>query len=275
MLKVIEIALAEVGYHEKESNYDLDSPTGNAGDQNYTKYARDIDQIAGFYNGPKQGFAYCDVFTDWCMIRAYGVQMAKRLLCQPDYSAGAGCPYSCDYYKAAGQFHKTGPKEGDQIFFIVGSIVGHTGLVYAVDGSRVYTVEGNTSDQVAKRSYALNDARIYGYGRPNYALVNEAEEAPKEEVPKEEAPKADDKKEEEERGDVTVLLNTLRRGCKGSQVKTLQVLLINKHYISCGSWGADGDFGSGTESAVLAFQRIKGLEADGIAGHDTWAALLK
>lgn len=33
---------------------------------------------------------------------------------------------------------------------------------------RVYTIEGNTSDQVARRSYYLSDSYIVGYGRPAY-----------------------------------------------------------------------------------------------------------
>lgn len=44
----------------------------------------------------------------------------------------------------------------------------HTGIVEKVDGSKVYTIEGNTSDQVARRSYALGSSRIVGYGRSAY-----------------------------------------------------------------------------------------------------------
>ena len=43
--KVIQIALAEVGYQEKETNAELDHRTRNAGDENFTKYARDLDAI--------------------------------------------------------------------------------------------------------------------------------------------------------------------------------------------------------------------------------------
>ena len=35
--KLIERGIAEEGYIEKESDYDLDSKTGNQGDNNYTK----------------------------------------------------------------------------------------------------------------------------------------------------------------------------------------------------------------------------------------------
>ena len=123
----------------------LDSKTLNVGKMNYTKYARDLDNIPGFYNGRKQGFAWCDVFVDWCFAKAYGVENAKKLLCQPNVSLGAGCTYSMQYYRSKGQL-KTSPKIGDQIFFKNKSgEICHTGLVYNVDNSYVYTIEGNTS----------------------------------------------------------------------------------------------------------------------------------
>ena len=49
-------------------------------------------------------------------------------------------------------------------------------------------------------------------------------------------------------------------------------LLINKGY-SCGSFGADGQFGAATEKAVVQFQKDHNLTADGIIGAKTWAAL--
>ena len=101
--KVIAIARAEVGYLEKASNKDLDDKTANAGSKNYTKYARDMDAINGFYNGKKQGFAWCDVFVDWCFVQAYGIDEGRALLCQPLKSCGAGCKYSRNYYKAKGR----------------------------------------------------------------------------------------------------------------------------------------------------------------------------
>ena len=145
--KLLEIANAELGYLEKKSNKDLYSKTGNAGSANYTKYAYEFDtKYSGFYNGKKNGFAWCDVFVDWCFVTAFGVEEAKKLLCQPEKSLGAGCKYSRDYYKAKGQ-HYTTPKVGDQIFFYDSSKKGiaHTGLVYKVDSTYVYTIEGNTS----------------------------------------------------------------------------------------------------------------------------------
>lgn len=69
------------------------------------------------------------------------------------------------------------------------------------------------------------------------------------------------------------LLPVLRRGCSGETVKALQLLLTGFGF-DCGKWGADGEFGSATEGGVKAFQRAKGLEADGVAGQKTWVALL-
>lgn len=74
--------------------------------------------------------------------------------------------------------------------------------------------------------------------------------------------------------DVVVELETLSRGSKGNQVKTLQRLLSALGY-SVGWTGVDGDFGPATHNAVIQFQRAKGLAADGIVGPDTWNALLK
>lgn len=172
--KVLAIAEGEVGYLEKASNSSLDSKTANTGSANYTKYARDMDAIAGFYNGRKQGFAWCDVFVDWCFVQAYGVEEGRALLCQPLKSTGAGCRYSRAFYKAKGQLHDSGPQPGDQIFFWPSdrsdpNAVAHTGIVYAVDKSYVYTIEGNTSSAsgvisngggVAKKKYSLKTKPI-------------------------------------------------------------------------------------------------------------------
>lgn len=175
--KVIAVAMNEVGYLEKRTNSQLYDKTSNAGTNNYTKYANDIDtKYPNFYNGKKNGYAWCDVFVDWCMIQAFGVDNAKRILNQPDKSMGAGCDYSAKYYKQAGRFYSF-PQVGDQIFFGSAGNVQHTGLVYAVDRYKVYTIEGNTSGAsgviangggVCKKSYSLGYSRIYGYGRPCY-----------------------------------------------------------------------------------------------------------
>ena len=183
--KVIAVAVAEIGYKEKKSNSQLDDKAANAGSGNYTKYARDFDQkYPKWYNGKKNGYAWCDMFVDWCFLTAYGYENALRLLCQPEKSAGAGCTYSLRYYKSKGQFHTSGPKPGDQIFF--GTSLDnstHTGIVEKVTAQKVFTIEGNTSDQVARRNYALTNSRILGYGRPAYGSAAETAPAPTPKTP--------------------------------------------------------------------------------------------
>ena len=68
-------------------------------------------------------------------------------------------------------------------------------------------------------------------------------------------------------------LKVLKKGSKGTDVKSLQILLIGYGY-SCGSAGADGDFGSVTDKAVRAYQKAKGLAVDGYVGQATWGKLL-
>ena len=65
---------------------------------------------------------------------------------------------------------------------------------------------------------------------------------------------------------------SLSRGDSGAGVEEMQKMLIACGY-SCGSWGADGDWGDATETAVLAFQRDHGLSVDGVYGPKTKAAL--
>lgn len=191
--RLIETARAEVGYLEKETNAQLDSKTSNAGDKNWTKYARDLDNMGVVYNGRKNGYAWCDAFCDWCFIKTFGLEAGMKLLCQPEKSAGAGCTESARYYKQAGRFHKSGPQRGDQIFFTknAGKSCYHTGLVMDVRGGTVYTIEGNTGSApgvvenggtVREKSYSIYDAKIAGYGRPDYTIVEEETDMEIEEI---------------------------------------------------------------------------------------------
>lgn len=179
--KVIDIALGEEGYLEKETNSSLDSKTGNAGDENYTKYARDLAAVS-FFNGSKTGKAWCAVYVAWCVYKAFGKEAALKLLCQPTTdNCGAGCEYIYRYFKAKKQWHTSNPQAGDVIVFWDSKkkTRSHTGWVYKVDGSKVYTIEGNTSGAsgvidngggVFRKSYSLSYSRIAGYGRPDWGM---------------------------------------------------------------------------------------------------------
>ena len=166
---VIATAIAELGYQEKASNYQLESKTANAGHNNYNKYAAYIDNVyPNFYNGKKNGYDWCDIFVDYCMLKSFGLEKTLEITGQSMNSCGAGCVFSYGYYKAKGRTGKI-PKVGAQVFF--GSTeddLYHTGLVEKFDSNYVYTIEGNSNDVVARRSYSRYGSAIYGYGYPSY-----------------------------------------------------------------------------------------------------------
>lgn len=70
----------------------------------------------------------------------------------------------------------------------------------------------------------------------------------------------------------------LREGCKGEDVRALQLMLKARGY-QCGTYGthgdgADGDFGAATKKQLISYQSVNGLKPDGEAGPDTMGALL-
>lgn len=70
----------------------------------------------------------------------------------------------------------------------------------------------------------------------------------------------------------------LRRGSTGPSVVAIQVALnrISQNYPAIPKIpNADGIFGSRTEAAVIAFQQIFGLSADGIVGPGTWYEIVR
>lgn len=263
---VIKVAESQIGYLEKASNKDLDSFTGNAGSGNYTKFNRDMKAWAKSAGLNDQ---WCQNFVDWCFVKAYGLEAAKKLLgVFTNYT-----PTGSNYFKSRGAYTKRGkgkPKPGDVIYFYSESKgrIGHVGIVTKVSGSKVYTIEGNTSGAsnlvtngggVRAKSYSLSSSYIDGYGRPPYASVN----------PTMDGNTADKPAEPLKLGD-RVLMN----GMEGADVKVLQSALIKLGY-DCGKWGADGEYGDCTELAVRRFQTQEDLTPDGEAGPQTLAALNK
>lgn len=257
--KLVAHAKAEIGYKEKKSNSRLDDKTANVGSGNWTKYARDIDnKYPKFYNGKKNGYAWCDIFVDWNFIDCFGYENALAMLYQPEYSCGAGCSNSANYYRRNKAFYST-PEVGDQIFFGEYGSEGHTGIVVTVNGNTITTVEGNTfggsgvdgnGDGVYQKSYNLNSTYIPGFGRPNWGALNLTNST----IAPSKYPE-------------------LSMGMSGNDVQKAQQLLIAKGY-SCGKWGADGDFGSGTYNAVITIQRDCNFKQTGIIDDAVWAILL-
>lgn len=259
--RLIATAEAEIGYLEKKSNKDLDSKTGNAGSNNYTKYNRDMKAWAKSAGLNDQ---WCQNFVDWCFVTAFGLELAKKLI----YTFTNYTPSGSGAFKKKGRYIKRGsgkPKRGDVIYFYNSSKgrIGHVGIVYKVSGNTVYTIEGNTSGAstlvtngggVRKKSYSMSSSYIDGYGSVDYTqAAGMSFDAPESTVLK--------------LGD-----RVLKNGCEGEDVRELQKALISLGF-SCGSYGADGEFGDCTEMAVRAFQAAKGVQQTGTYDADTHKAL--
>lgn len=65
---------------------------------------------------------------------------------------------------------KNKPIPGDYVFFDWDRDrdPDHVGAVLFVDGTQLYTIEGNSGGKVAVQRYDLNDKRIVGYGVLNW-----------------------------------------------------------------------------------------------------------
>ena len=339
--KVITIAKAEVGYLEKSASaYKknpaiLDKKTDGAGSDNYTKYGRDMHKV---YPSVMDFPAYwCDAFVDWCFYKAYGVTTAKSLLGGnfDDYTVA-----SASMYDKKGGWHKASetPKIGDQIFFVRAGKkqeiknICHTGIVYKVTSSRVYTIEGNTSGGstvvpngggVAYKDYPLNYNRIAGYGRPKYdtsttlsSTTSTSSKTTSTTTKTSSSTSTSKLKITSNIKSIQTWLNTYYKtglvvdGVYGSKTKAALVkawqtevggltvdgifgtksktasashiikkgstgilVTIWQAYLVCRGYnpnGIDGSFGTGCNTATIAFQKANKLTQDGQVGKNTW-----
>ena len=144
--KLLEIAISQEGYVE--------------GNNNYTKYG--VWYSEQVHDGSFAYGAWCAMFVSWCANEA---NIPRSII--PLYAL---CSAGKQWFESRGLFQykeNYRPKAGDIIFFLSAG-AGHTGIVISCDGNTVYTIEGNTSNMCAKRSYNWNYKTITGYGTPNY-----------------------------------------------------------------------------------------------------------
>ena len=128
---------------------------------------RQVGNVGGYPYWSWYGFGsrveWCACFVSWC----YG-QMG---LSEPRFA-------SCQsqgvlWFQSRGQWGARGYDNlapGDSIFFdwALDGSADHVGIVIGTDGSRVYTVEGNSGDACKIKSYDLNYECIKGYGLMNW-----------------------------------------------------------------------------------------------------------
>lgn len=128
---------------------------------------KQVGNVGGYPYWSWYGFngrvEWCACFVSWCYNKA-GKSEPRFAGCQSQ-----GVPW----FTSHGQWGNRGYKNiapGDAIFFDWDGDGGadHVGIVIGTDGSRVYTVEGNSGDACKIKSYDLNSGYIKGYGLMNW-----------------------------------------------------------------------------------------------------------
>lgn len=145
---------------------------------------------------------------------------------------------------------------------VISTIPEVAGTLVFMDGHMGVYIGNGEVIEARGHAYGVVKTKLSGRGWTSWGYC------PWIEYPKEEEPKKDNNS-----ADYTIGMDYLRKGDKGEAVKALQILLIGRGY-SCGDRGADGDFGTATDTAVRAFQKENGLTVDGVVGKDTMSKLL-
>ena len=104
---------------------------------------------------------WCACFVSWCADQSGLIESGKV----PKFSL---CSSGVTWFQGKNKWQSGGttPSAGMIIFFDWDhdGNSDHVGIVEKCEGGRVYTVEGNSSDQVRQRNYAVDYASIMGYG---------------------------------------------------------------------------------------------------------------
>ena len=208
----------------------------------------------------------------WCA--AFVSAMAKLCGLLNVVYPECSCEQMIELYKKAGRWVEDDnhvAKPGELVFYCWSDAgngdctkpADHVGVVVSSSGVTMKIIEGNMSNAVQYRNLVVGAQYIRGFAIPDF----EGSGA----VTEKNSVSAEDTKPTAQ--SCTVNLPVLRKSAVGASVKALQLLLIGAGY-GVGPDGADGDFGSNTEKALIAFQDKQGLEPDGIAGQATWTKII-
>lgn len=148
-------------YLEKRTNAYLDDFQKNAGYNNYTKFARDVDS----WGQPGcQGQPWCAEYQFWKLAKVLGITKALQIMGGGFYN----CVSITNWAKKNGTWHSA-PKDGALVIFRDGS---HIGSVRSYSNTYIYTNEGNTSSAAGvianggscrNKRYLRSDPVIDGY----------------------------------------------------------------------------------------------------------------
>ena len=106
---------------------------------------------------------WCACFISWCAYQSGDLDISI-----PKFSA---VKEGIQYYQDKGQWKDKNyiPKTGDLIFFDwqQDGISDHVGIIERVENNIIYTIEGNSSNQVKRNNYLLKSKVIFGYSQIN------------------------------------------------------------------------------------------------------------
>ncbi len=137
---IVEVALSQVG---------------NVGGEPYWRWY-----------GFNSRMEWCAVFVSWVANQLGYIE--SNII--PKFSF---CKDGVSWFKVRGEWKDKDyiPNSGDIIFFDweMDGVVNHVGIVEKVENNKVYTIEGNsTDDGVRQKNYNIADSVIFGYGIPTY-----------------------------------------------------------------------------------------------------------
>ena len=212
--------------------------------------SNNIKYNTAYYGREVSGDSYpwCMVFVWWCF-REAGLSSLF-------YGGGktASCTTLMNWAKQQGQFVTGGYQAGDVFLyqFDDDSYADHTGIYTGEKDSkgRYFVIEGNHNDRVETVTRA--DNVLWGAFRAKWV-----DNTPEPQKPSEGA----------------LTLPQINYGDIGPTVKAMQILLQG-YGCKLPKYGADGEYGSETRTALKKYQLNKGLIVDGICGESTWAKLL-
>lgn len=151
-----------------------------------SRYTYFSEWFIGGYDANKPGW---NQYTPWCgcfLSWAADQQKASIIGAPPKF---ADVDEGMEKFKDSRMWRERGdtnnkPIPGDYVFFDWdgrndpdgGKDPDHVGAVLCVDGTQLYTIEGNSGGKVAVQRYDLNDKRIVGYGVLNWKTGEETTE---------------------------------------------------------------------------------------------------
>lgn len=169
---IINVAKSQKNYHEGSTPDDLSG--FGTGYYDYTEY--------NYWYGYTVG--WCAIFISWCARQA---GIPESIISNNSWADGQGGNFG---EKEVYAFADHEPQKGDIVYIDNDSDpdADHVGLVYDVDDTFIYTLEGNTSHIVYDIKYYkdtgiqhyYNTTKIVYYGVPDYGVADEESPAPQE-----------------------------------------------------------------------------------------------